>query len=132
MVRVWIFSLAVDLEERLVSANRPPITVKYVTYFTCKPIDYSGSANHDTNACHAANQLLQTLNLTTPTLHDAIPTIPLSPKKTEVRLLQAPSCRTEPSAEVYNVRRCPVRLISECRGSGTQRCGTPGGLLTHD
>ncbi|KAI8479380.1 Neuronal acetylcholine receptor subunit alpha-7 [Branchiostoma belcheri] len=34
---------------------------------TCKPIDYSGSSEQVTNACHAANQLPQTLTLTTPT-----------------------------------------------------------------
>ncbi|KAI8491366.1 hypothetical protein Bbelb_309990 [Branchiostoma belcheri] len=32
-----------------------------------RPIDYSGSSEQVTNACHAANQLLQRLTLTTPT-----------------------------------------------------------------
>ncbi|KAI8484112.1 hypothetical protein Bbelb_382300 [Branchiostoma belcheri] len=73
-------SLAVDrlgLGRRFVSASgtgisptptdRPPIAVKYVTYFTCRPIDYSGSSEQVTNACRAANHLLQRLTLTTPT-----------------------------------------------------------------
>ncbi|KAI8516756.1 hypothetical protein Bbelb_053370 [Branchiostoma belcheri] len=34
---------------------------------TCKPIDYPGSSEQVTNACRAANQLLQRLTLTTPT-----------------------------------------------------------------
>ncbi|KAI8485264.1 hypothetical protein Bbelb_370110 [Branchiostoma belcheri] len=60
------------------ACDLPPIAVKYVTYFTCKTIDYSRSSEQVTNACHAANQLPQTLTLTTPPLHDAIPTVPLS------------------------------------------------------
>ncbi|KAI8484110.1 Crystallin, lambda 1 [Branchiostoma belcheri] len=57
----------IEYSKNWTPTDRPPIAVKYVTYFTCRPIDYSGSSEQVTNACRAANHLLQRLTLTTPT-----------------------------------------------------------------